>query len=82
MIVTLIVDTNYEGISKSLEIGDVFVLEDGLIKLIDMDNGKLGLLNMETGKMISKDINDKTHAYNFVMRYYGKFETGKVKIFR
>lgn len=61
---------------EGVEIGDIFHIEETgtYLQIIDLRNGKLGLLDLSESEMESMNINHAVHAVNHVKKYYGEFK--------
>jgi hypothetical protein len=67
---------------SSVQIGDVFVLEDEgrIFRYVDMGNDLYGLLDDSNGKFIHRSLKDTKDAYNYIRMYYGNCRFANIKI--
>lgn len=67
---------------SDFEVGNVFIVEEDkrIIRLIELKDGQLALLDNTTGKLMNDKIKDATDAYNYIRQYYGKCEFATIQI--
>jgi hypothetical protein len=74
-----------EDKKRGIEVGDVIHLIDDemFLQVVNVDDEKLGLFNIETSTIGRTDFNHMAHVINYIKKEYGEFtviESSRISI--